>query len=332
MSGKAKTWVEELSDDGEFIREEANYRHWIGKEEKFPLEKNRYHLYLAHACPWACRIAVLRGLKGIDDEWLSVCYVDPVFAAIDDHGSLGWVFSEEYPDKLYGKKTLREVYLSGFADHDKYSKSTTPVLWDKKLKCVVNNESSEIIQMINSYFNEYCKNPKINMRPEATLEEMEKEAKRMYAPINNGVYRSGFSKSQKAYEEVLEEMFETLDYYEELLGKRRFVCGDRFTEADLRLFMTLSRFDPVYFIHFKCAKKRLEEYENLFNYVRDCWQLPGVKENINMKNVLLHYYKSHPTVNPSLLVPPYPLEKYEMNHGRAEKFPSKINCFTGEEI
>ena len=310
-------WVtESLSvkdGDGKFRRKDSVFRNWVkgdGSTGHAP-EAGRYHLYVADACPWAHRTMIFRKLKGLEDA-ISVSTVHPYM--LDN----GWQFSEEpgYElDQLNGAKYLHQIYT--LADPQANTRSTVPILWDKERKTIVNNESSEIIRMLNSEFGGVAN--EVDFYPEALRTEIDEINERIYHTVNNGVYKSGFARSQAAYEEAVGALFETLDVLEARLAKQRYLVGNQQTEADWRLFTTLIRFDLVYVGHFKCNLRRIEDYPNLSNYTRDLYQVPGVAETVNFERIKAHYYYSHESINPTRIVPLGPEIDFSRPHDRAEK-------------
>ena len=284
-------WYDTASTGGRFIRSEAKFRCSTESDVagEIALEPGRYHLYVSYACPWAHRTLIARKLKRLDDQ-IGVTTVN--FLMLDE----GWEFSEAYPDDLNGKRFLRDLYLE--VDPKFSGRVTVPVLWDKKERSIVCNESSEILRLLDRASEE---GPELY--PEAMRAEIDALNARVYANVNNGVYRAGFATSQAAYDEAIGPLFETLDELEARLEGRRYLFGDALTEADIRLFTTLVRFDPVYVTHFKCNKKRLAEYPNLYAFTRRIYQLPGVAETVRFDHIKGHYFGSHPTINPSGVVP-----------------------------
>lgn len=237
---------------------------------------------------------------------------------------MGWVFShsdteelDAEPDTLNGAKSIRELYELASANYS--GKYTVPVLWDKKLRTVVNNESSEIIRILNVEFNDLAENRDLDLYPEHLRTQIDEVNGWVYDKINDGVYRCGFAKKQEPYDEAVEKLYEALDKCEEILGKQRYICGGSLTEADIRLFVTIIRFDEVYAVYFKCNKKLLREYPNLFNYMKDIYQIPGMSTTVNMDHIKKHYYGSHPSLNPYGIVPRGPNIDYTTPHDR-EKF------------
>lgn len=292
---------------GHFIRQDSSFRKWVTQDGSsgYKAEPNRYHLYVSYACPWACRTLIFRVLKGLEDI-ISFSVVEPVMA------DNGWEFgAKEHASYLY------EIYLT--ADKNYSGKVTVPVLWDKKNNTIVNNESADIIRMLNSEFNAFSKN-QYDFYPEKWRDEIDKINCFVYKYINNGVYQCGFAGTQAAYDEAVTNLFNALDELEERLGHQRYLVGENVTEADWRLFTTLIRFDVVYVGHFKCNLKRIEDYENLSNYVRDLYQYPGIKPTVNFYHIKQHYYRSHSSINPSGIVPKGPLVDYDRVHNRDRTF------------
>ena len=305
-------WFDTKSTGGAFVRPKSIYRDAVGTE-KFPAEIGRYHLYVALSCPWAHRTLIVRKLKRLDDA-ISISIVD------NHMGSEGWFFSDApgaIPDTLYGFKYLHQVYTK--ADPHYTGRVTVPTLWDKKTETIVNNESSEIIRMLNTAFDDMngVGNPALDLYPGALRAEIDAVNARVYDGINNGVYKCGFATSQSAYEAAFDVLFETLDEMEKRLAQHRYLVDNRLTEADVRLFTTLVRFDAVYQFHFKCNLRRIEDYPNLSNYLRDLYQTPGFGETVNMEHIKRHYYGSHPTINPTGIVPKGPILDFTRPHDRA---------------
>ncbi|RME97251.1 MAG: glutathione S-transferase family protein [Alphaproteobacteria bacterium] len=320
IDGKWETaWYDTASTGGRFVRQDAAFRNWItpdgapGPTGKggFKAEAGRYHLYVSYACPWAHRTLIFRTLKGLED----MISADVVHYHM---GEEGWVFDPSAesatPDRVNGTSKLYEIYL--LADPHYTGRVTVPVLWDRKQRTIVNNESSEIIRMFNSAFDGLGARPG-DYYPEALRPVIDSVNERVYRAVNNGVYRAGFATTQAAYEEAFRELFETLDWLEGILGTQRYLAGSRVTEADWRLFTTLVRFDPVYVGHFKCNLRRIEDYPNLSNYLRDLFQQPGIAETVNMEHIKRHYYGSHKTINPTGIVPLGPEIDYWRPHDRA---------------
>ena len=304
--------------EGEFIRWESAFRNWVTRDGSpgptgiggFPAESGRYHLFVSYACPWAHRTLIYRNLKNLQKH-ISVSVVHP------DMGEDSWHFDDSYPgatvDHIYNSRFLYEVYRKVRPDFN--GVVTVPVLWDKKLGTIVNNESSEIIRMLNSEFDELTNN-KIDYYPETLRAEIDNINTAVYNNINNGVYRCGFATSQSAYERAFDRLFDTLTELEQRLSRQRYLVGDSITEADWRLLPTLLRFDPVYVGHFKCNQRRIADYHNLDNYMRDLYQQPGVAETFNLDHVKRHYYFSHSSINPTRIVPKGPALDYMAAHDR----------------
>lgn len=305
-------WTQEgykADEKGRFVRDDTTFRNRIGSAD-FPAEAGRYHLYVSLACPWAHRTLILRTLKGLE-EAISVSVVEPYM------GENGWTFSD-YPgateDPINGVDHVWQLYVKAVPDIT--ARATVPILWDKKKQTVVNNESREIVRMLDVEFDGIAKT-KVSLLPPGKEEAIERFVDEMYPALNNGVYKAGFARSQEAYEEAARGVFELLDRYEELLGRQRFLTGELLTEADVFLFTTLFRFDPVYYLHFKCNLKRIADYPNLHGFLRDVYQLEGIAGTCNLRHVKEHYYQSHPFVNPSRLVPIGPEMDLDAPHDRA---------------
>ena len=319
VDGVWKTdWYDTKSTGGEFVRGETQFRNWIGVDAGFEAESDRYHLYVSLACPRAHRALIFRKLKGLEN----VISVSLVAAEMLENG---WEIDDQLGRKLQydsspieGIKYLREVYTAARSDYT--GRVTVPILWDKKLSRIVSNESSDIIRMLNSAFEKYSSNG-YDFFPEQDRDEIERINAEIYSQVNNGVYRAGFATSQEAYEKAYHDIFDCLDRLEVLLGTRRYLLGERLSEADWRLFTTLIRFDVVYYSHFKANKKRIEEYFNLSNYVRELYQYEGVSETVDFDQIKKHYYYSHETINPSRVIPVGPLVDFEVPHNRKEILP-----------
>lgn len=324
----ARTAVDETSNAGAFIRSPSTFRSFISREQgaEFQPESGRYHLYISYACPWASRCLSFVKIKGLDKA-ISFTSVKPKWERTKESDAhMGWVFpgsdTEEAgagPDPLNGTKSIRELYELASANYS--GKYTVPVLWDKKLKTIVSNESAEIIRMLNSEFNEIAENGELDLYPLNLRAQIDEVNEWIYDSINNGVYRCGFATKQEPYDKAVETLYEALEKCEEILGKQRYLCGSSLTEADIRLFVTLIRFDEVYAVHFKCNKKLLREYPNLFNYTKDIFQIPGMSSTVNMDHIKKHYYGSHPSINPYGIIPQGPNADYSSPHDR-DKFSS----------
>ncbi|MCV6611197.1 MAG: glutathione S-transferase family protein [Amphritea sp.] len=311
------TWYETSKSKGEFVREQAGFRNWItadgsagpSGEPGFRAEPDRYHLYVSLACPWAHRTLIFRKLMGLEDL-ISVSVVSPNML------EGGWSFDQESGstgDELYGFDFMHQVYTR--AESDYTGRVTVPVLWDKQRETIVSNESSEIIRMFNSAFNELTGNT-LDLYPQALQSKIEELNGWIYDTVNNGVYRAGFATTQEAYEHNVLALFDSLNRLEEILTTHRYLTGPALTEADLRLFTTLVRFDAVYHGHFKCNLKQLKDYPNISGYVRELYQLPGVAETVDMSHIKGHYYYSHDMINPTRVVPLGPVLDFEAPHGR----------------
>lgn len=323
---------------GAFARTASVFRNFIEKGGKYePETGKRYWLYISYACPWANRCLAMLKIKGLEDV-IGLSVVHPTWGktkpddASDPH--YGWVFAESdgfrsspngsgshsgagsMPDPHYGVKTIRSLYedVAGATGLTKY---TVPILFDLKTKAVVNNESSEIVRMLNTVFNEWAKYPERDVYPEQLRTEIDSVMEWIYPTINNGVYRCGFAKTQEAYELAFDELFQSLDRCEEILSKRRYIAGDIFTEADLHLFMTLIRFDEVYVVYFKCNKQFLREYPSIFSYIHDIYQTWDIGATINMHHIKTHYFTSHPVLNTYAIVPKGQMQDYSKPHNRA---------------
>jgi putative glutathione S-transferase len=301
----------ETGKRGEFVRQKSAFRDRVTADGSsgYPAEPGRYHLYVSYACPWAHRTIIFRKLKGLTDV-IGMTVVDPI------RDERGWAFSDAVggPDPLNGFRFLAEAYRATDPGFD--GRVTVPVLWDKRTGRIVNNESSEIIRMLDSEFDEFATSPDLEFYPEALRDEIDAVNTDVYDNVNNGVYRCGFAASQEAYDEAFEKLFAALDRLETRLADRRFLTGDTQTEADWRLFTTLVRFDPVYVGHFKCNKRRLVDYPNLWAYTRDLYQTPGVAETVNLDHIKRHYYVTHRKINPTGVVPRGPVIDYARPHGR----------------
>ena len=311
VEGEWKTRRQRQSENGRFVRPETTFRDRVTADGSsgFPAEAGRYHLYVSRACPWAHRTTIVRALEGLEDA-ISLSSVEPRM------GDDGWVFSGwggEFQDPLYGADFLREIYAR--ADPDYTGRVTTPVLWDKERETIVNNESREIITVLDTEFGAFATRD-VDFYPEDLRDEIEATLDELYDPVNNGVYRSGFATSQAAYEEAVTELFDALDRWEEVLAERRYLCGDSITLADWAFFTTLVRFDPVYHGHFKCNVRRIVDYPNLWCYLRDLYQQPGVAATVDIDHIKRHYYESHESINPTRIVPRGPAIDFTGPHGR----------------
>jgi putative glutathione S-transferase len=293
------------------VRKESSFRDLVTADGSsgFKAEPDRYHLYVSLACPWAHRTLIFRRLKKLEDV-ISLSVVDPLMA------EQGWAFSEGpgcIQDTVNGARYLHQVYTAARPDYT--GRVTVPVLWDKDEGTIVNNESSEIIRMLNSEFDAFAGRD-LDLYPPDLRSEIDAVNGRVYDNVNNGVYKCGFATTQEAYEEAFVALFTTLDMLEERLGRQRYLVGPNITEADWRFFTTLVRFDAVYVGHFKCNLRRIADYPNLSNYLRDLYQVPGVAETVNFDHIKRHYYQSHKTINPTGIVPMGPELDLFAPHGR----------------
>jgi putative glutathione S-transferase len=297
-----------------FIREDARFRDWVTADggSGYAAEPGRYHLYVSLACPWAHRTLIVRALKGLEDA-IDVSIVDPI------RDERGWAFRDvrgATADRVNGWSYLAEGYAAsapGYSGH-----ISVPVLWDTRTQRIVNNESADIIVMLNEAFDAFAAHPELDLYPSELREEIDALNRVVYETVNNGVYRSGFAPSQEDYDEAVHPLFATLDRLEERLSSRRYLVGGRQTLADWRLFTTLVRFDAVYVGHFKCNLRRIVDYPHLSAYLRDLYQTPGIAETVDMDHIKRHYYRTHPQINPSGIVPAGPLLDFDAPHGREE--------------
>ncbi|WP_339843570.1 glutathione S-transferase family protein [uncultured Halopseudomonas sp.] len=284
-------WYDTESTGGKFVREDAGFRDWIEPQGRFAPESGRYHLYVSMACPWAHRALIMRKLKELE-EHIPVSVVHPHML------EKGWTYDP--PEPLYGYECHHQLYTRARPDFT--GRVTVPVLWDTREETIVNNESSDIIRIFNSAFDDLTGNTE-DFYPRNLREEIDSVNGRVYDQINNGVYKTGFATSQSVYEDECVTLFGALDWVEAVLGKHRYLAGDRITEADWRLFTTLVRFDPVYHGHFKCNIRRIEDYPSITGYLRELYQVPGVAETVDIEQIKQHYYYSHDTINPTRIVP-----------------------------
>jgi len=311
-------WYDTASTGGKFVRSHSQFRNWItadggtGPSGKagFAAESGRYHLYVSYACPWAHRTLIFRQLKGLEDH-ISVSAVHPDMLdqgwsfQTDDHGAIG--------DPLFGSDYAHQLYTR--ADPAYSGRVTVPILWDKAQNTIVSNESSEIIRMFNSAFNGLTGNTD-DYWPTEMRDDIEGVNARIYDTVNNGVYRAGFATTQTAYDEAVHALFDSLEWIEARLAGNRYLMGARVTEADWRLFTTLIRFDPVYHLHFKCNRRRIVDYPNLWAFTRELYQWPGVAETVNMAHIVRHYHYSHDSINPHRIIPINPVLDYAAPHDR----------------
>lgn len=299
-------WYDTTSTGGEFKRKESSFRNWIGTSG-LEAEAGRYHLFVSLACPWAHRTLILRKLKKLENT-IGVTVVDPKML---QHG---WVFSDiSENNPIEGIAYLHQVYTA--ADATFTGRVTVPILWDKKQQTIVNNESAEIMRMLNCAFDNLTE-ARSDYYPETLRADIDELNEMIYDNINNGVYQAGFATSQDAYEDAFHRLFETLDILEQRLGGQRYLMGKQLTEADWRLFTTLIRFDAVYYGHFKTNLKRIEDYPNLSNYLRDLYQEEGISETVDFDHIKTHYYFSHTMINPTQVVPVGPALDFTRHHNR----------------
>ena len=310
-------WYDTKSTGGRFKRDISRFRNWVTPDGKagpsgapgFAAEAGRYHLYVSYACPWAHRTLIFRKLKGLEDM-ISVSVVHWYMA------ENGWTFADGagvVADPIHDADYMYQVYQA--ADASYTGRVTVPVLWDIQKDTIVSNESADIIRMFNSAFDGIGATAG-DYYPEPLRDEIDEINARVYTTVNNGVYKAGFATSQEAYEEAVEPLFESLEWLDGRLSSRRYLLGDRITEADWRLFTTLLRFDPVYVGHFKCNRRRIVDFEHLWPYVRDLYQVPGVAGTVHMDHIKSHYYASHETINPTRIVPVGPDIDFSEPHGR----------------
>jgi len=311
-------WYDTQKSGGAFERSTAGFRNWItpdgaagpSGQAGFKAESGRYHLYVSYACPWAHRTLIFRALKGLEDH-IGVSVVHP------DMLAEGWSFDADFAgatgDRLHDLPFARDIYLK--ADPKISGRVTVPILWDTAQETIVSNESSEIIRMLNSAFDGLTGNT-FDFWPEDLRTAIEPVNARIYDKVNNGVYRSGFATTQSAYDAAVVPLFETLDWIEARLTEQRFLMGDRLTEADWRLFTTLVRFDAVYHGHFKCNRRRIVDYPQLWEYTRALYQVPGVAGTVRMDHITRHYHYSHATINPCRIVPIGPELDFDAPHDR----------------
>ncbi len=311
-------WYDTKKTGGAFKRDTSRFRNWVtadgsagpSGEGGFKAEAGRYHLYVSHACPWAHRTLIFRAIKGLEGL-IDVSVVHPDM--LDD----GWTFATDFDgttgDTLLGTQFLRDVYVR--ADPKISGRVTVPILWDKQTGRIVSNESSEIIRMFNSAFNDLTGNTD-DYYPEALREQIDTVNERVYDTVNNGVYKAGFATTQDAYVAAVGPLFDSLDWLEQILFSNRYLTGDTLTEADWRLFTTLLRFDLVYHLHFRCNRKRIIDYPNLWGFVRELYQRPGVAGTVHFDHIVRHYHYSHDTINPNRIIPTNPVLDFNAPHGR----------------
>lgn len=314
-------WYDTKASGGNFVRTQSQWRHWVTPQGEagptgdsgFAAEKGRYHLYVSLACPWAHRTLVMRQLKALT-EVISVSVVHPLML---EHG---WTFDHDFPeadgDPLYGLDYLYQLYLK--ADPQATTRVTVPVLWDKQRQTIVSNESAEILRMLNSAF-ACCGANDRDFYPPDLQQEIDELNDWIYPLINNGVYRAGFATTQQAYDEAVSSVMTGLDKAEALLAERRYLTGNRLTEADIRLWTTLIRFDDVYVTHFKCNHRRIIDYPNLYGFLREIYQMPGIADTVNLQHICCHYYASHRQINPYGIIPVGPQHDWLAPHQRVNR-------------
>jgi len=303
------------TEEGEFERATTTFRSSIKNEKgaEHPAEEDRYHLYISRACPWAHGAALVRQLAGLENK-ITMDVVDPY------RDKKGWQFTPDKPgcteDRLNGFNYLYQAYTKSEPDYT--GRITVPVLWDKKKETIVNNESIEIMKMLSTEYK-----TEISIYPEELQDEIDQKVERLYNHVNNGVYKAGFAETQKAYEMAVEKLFEELKYWDNVLENQRFLLRQQLTIADLRLFATLIRFDEVYHNHFKCNKKLIQQFDNLWPYLRDIYQIKKVQETVNMSHIKEHYYTTHKSINPHGIIPEGPKPNWHQSHNR-EKLKGEI--------
>jgi putative glutathione S-transferase len=312
VDGEFHPGMVELTDEsGGVEREPTSFRARISDaaDARFPPEAGRYHLYVSYACPWAHRVLLTRALRGLEST-VSVDVLDPY------RGEMGWQFTPDRdgctPDTVNGLAYLHETYAA--ADPSYTGHVTVPVLWDRETGTIVNNESREIMRMLDVAF----PGNGVDLYPEGYRDEVDRILDAIYEPINNGVYRAGFAEEQAAYDAAIDDLFDALDHWDTVLAGQRYLAGDRLTEADLAMFTTLVRFDHVYHTHFKCNRRAIHEYDHLWPYLRDLYTTPGVADTVDLDHIREHYYRTHPNVNPNRIVAPGPDLDFTAAHDRDE--------------
>jgi putative glutathione S-transferase len=299
------------TSQGEFVRQDDAFRDWVRADGSsgYPAVAGRYHLYVSLACPWACRTIIVRKLRDLESA-IGMTVVDPI------RDERGWAFRDGpgySKDPINGFRFLREAYLA--TDPGYKGRVTVPVLWDKQTKRIVSNSDDDIMRMFETEFNALSSN-KLDLYPSQFRAEIDQLNELIYQTVNNGVYRAGFATTQAAYERAAYRVFETLDSLEQRLSARRYLFGATPLETDWRLFVTIVRFDAVYYGHFKCNLRRIIDYPNLFGYLKDLYQIPGIAETVNFDHIKRHYYITHDDINPTRIVPIGPLQDLTAPHGR----------------
>ncbi len=318
VDGKWSTEWYKPDEKGRFVRSETTFRGRVSSDGSSPFapEAGRYHLYVSLACPWAHRTLIIRALKGLEST-IGLSIVD---AHMTDNG---WHFSTNpgaIPDTVNRCNFMREIYT--LADPHYTGRVTVPVLWDKETSTIVNNQSLEVMRILDTGF-WAAGEDSINFYPDVLAKKIDAAIEAIYEPINNGVYKAGFATTQEAYDSAVTELFSALDHWEGLLGTRRYLCGEGITEADWCLFTTLIRFDTVYYTHFKCNRQHIYEYPNLWNYLKELYQVPKVSETCNFNHIKRHYYMSHPMVNPHGIVPVGPVIDLNGPHDRERTYQER---------
>jgi glutathionyl-hydroquinone reductase len=308
VTAKAQ-FPDEQGPHGTFKRQEDAFRDWVRADgsSRYPAEAGRYHLYVSLACPWASRTVIVRKLKGLESA-IGMTVVDPI------RDERGWRFMPSEPDPINGWAFLSEAYFA--TDPGYRARVTVPVLWDRELKRIVSNSDDDIMRMFETEFDAVAQNPQIDLYPPALRDQIEELNDFLYDTFNNGVYRAGFATSQAAYEEAAYGVFTTIDAMEERLAYQRYLLGAEPVETDWRFFVTLVRFDPVYYSHFKCNLRRIVDYPNLYGYLRDLYQIDGVAETVDFDQIKRHYYATHEDINPTRIVPIGPITDLSAPHDR----------------
>jgi glutathionyl-hydroquinone reductase len=308
MTAKAQ-FPHEQASDGSFERQDDAFRERVTADGSsgYPAESGRYHLYVSLACPWACRTVIIRKLKGLENA-IEMTIVDPI------RDERGWHFTTDEPDPVNGWAFLSEAYYA--TDPGYHARVTVPVLWDTQRRRIVSNSDDDIMRMFESEFDAFAARPGLELYPRELRSEIDQLNDRLYRTFNNGVYLAGFATAQAPYERAARRVFETLDEMEERLASRRYLFGPQPVEADWRFFVTLVRFDPVYYGHFKCNLRRIVDYPNLYGYLRDLYQIEGIAETVNFDHIKRHYYITQDEINPTRIVPIGPLQHLDAPHGR----------------
>lgn len=310
MSGNPQFPLEQTAD-GEFQRQDDRFRQWVTADGSsgYPAAKTRYHLYVSWACPWAHRTIIVRKLKGLEDS-IGLTAVDPI------RDERGWAFRDgpgHSTDPVNGFQYLADAYRA--TDPSYHARVTVPVLWDRMNRRIVSNSDDDLMRMLNSEFDQFAR-ARTDLYPADLRDDIDRLNDRIYNDVNNGVYRAGFATSQRAYERAVRRLFDTLDFLDDQLSNRRYLFGERIVETDWRLFVTLVRFDAVYYVHFKCNVRRIADYPHLLGYLRDLYQYDGIAETVNFDHIKRHYYMTHGDINPTRIVPLGPDQDLRAPHGR----------------